>query len=204
MTLAATTGPCQARMAGTAKHVVLPLWVGPTTTSDWAVSAATMASRDAAREPPEHQTTRRGRVGPEGQDPQLAPTGPTCAPPVRPGPAGRRRTPPRTSPATERAAQSDRSTTASMPATPLPTYPPWRRRCRPWRAPANSTDAGPRRSAGPPSTARRPAASWGSRSDSVEDRESRLGRHLELARRLGVDHSGLGVSQQPLSQRHLL
>ena len=33
-TLAARTGPGQLRMAGTASDVVLPLWVGPTTTSD--------------------------------------------------------------------------------------------------------------------------------------------------------------------------
>ena len=33
-TLAASTGPRHPRMAGTARLVVLPLWVGPTTTTD--------------------------------------------------------------------------------------------------------------------------------------------------------------------------
>src|SRR6185437_4158528 len=41
LTLAATTGPSQPRMAGTARAVVLPLWVGPTTATDCARSAAT-------------------------------------------------------------------------------------------------------------------------------------------------------------------
>ena len=45
LTLAATTGPRQPRMAGTARLVVFPLWVGPTTTRDWARSAATPAGR---------------------------------------------------------------------------------------------------------------------------------------------------------------
>ena len=44
-TLAATTGPSQARIAGTASAVVFPLWVGPTTTTDWARSATTRAGR---------------------------------------------------------------------------------------------------------------------------------------------------------------
>ncbi len=44
-TLAASTGPHHPRMAGTARLVVLPLWVGPTTTSDWARSAAMPGGR---------------------------------------------------------------------------------------------------------------------------------------------------------------
>ena len=45
LTLAASTGPRHPRIAGTAKLVVLPLCVGPTTTSDWAGSAARPVSR---------------------------------------------------------------------------------------------------------------------------------------------------------------
>ena len=44
-TLAARAGPRHPRMAGTARLVVLPLWVGPTTTRDWARSAAMSAGR---------------------------------------------------------------------------------------------------------------------------------------------------------------
>ena len=40
LTLAASTGPRQPKMAGTAKLVVFPLCVGPITTRDWAGSAA--------------------------------------------------------------------------------------------------------------------------------------------------------------------
>ena len=43
LTLAATTGPSQDRIAGMASAVVFPLCVGPTTTTDWAGSAATRA-----------------------------------------------------------------------------------------------------------------------------------------------------------------
>ena len=39
-TLAATTGPSQPRMAGTANPLVLWDWVGPNTSTDWARSAA--------------------------------------------------------------------------------------------------------------------------------------------------------------------
>lgn len=42
-TLAATTGPSHARMAGIANAVVFPLCVGPTTTTDWVRSAANRA-----------------------------------------------------------------------------------------------------------------------------------------------------------------
>ena len=59
LTLAATTGPRQPRMAGTARLVVFPLCVGPTTTRDWARSAATPAGRTTPG-----TTPRRSR--PEG------------------------------------------------------------------------------------------------------------------------------------------
>ena len=41
LTEVATTGPCHSRMAGMAKPVVLPVWVGPITIADWRDSAAT-------------------------------------------------------------------------------------------------------------------------------------------------------------------
>jgi len=58
LTLAATTGPRQPRIAGTAKLVVFPLCVGPITTKDWAVSAA----RPVGRTTP-GRTPRRRRPG---------------------------------------------------------------------------------------------------------------------------------------------
>ena len=45
LTLAASTGPRHPRIAGTARLVVFPLWVGPITTRDCAVSAARPVSR---------------------------------------------------------------------------------------------------------------------------------------------------------------
>ena len=59
-TLAATTGPRHPRMAGTARLVVLPLWVGPTTTSDCAGSAAMAAGRTVTRDHAEEQTAPGG------------------------------------------------------------------------------------------------------------------------------------------------
>ena len=47
MTDVATTGPCHSRIAGMAKPVVLPVWVGPTTITDCRGSAAT--SRPSTR-----------------------------------------------------------------------------------------------------------------------------------------------------------
>ena len=64
LTLAATTGPRQPRMAGTARLVVFPLWVGPTTTSDWAVSAAIPESRAAPGTAPR---SRRPGGGPSAR-----------------------------------------------------------------------------------------------------------------------------------------
>ena len=46
LTLAATTGPGQAKMAGMARQVVFPLWVGPTITTDCAGSAARAVGRN--------------------------------------------------------------------------------------------------------------------------------------------------------------
>ena len=43
LTLAASTGPSHPNMAGTARALVFPLWVGPTTTNDCAGSATTRA-----------------------------------------------------------------------------------------------------------------------------------------------------------------
>ena len=40
-TLVASTGPCHSRMAGTAKPVVLLVWVGPITQTEWRFSVAT-------------------------------------------------------------------------------------------------------------------------------------------------------------------
>ena len=63
LTLAATTGPRQPRMAGTARLVVFPLWVGPITTSDCAVSAAIPERRAAPGTAPR---SRRPGGGPSG------------------------------------------------------------------------------------------------------------------------------------------
>ena len=41
LTLVASTGPCHSRMAGTAKPVVLFVWVGPMTHTEWRDSVAT-------------------------------------------------------------------------------------------------------------------------------------------------------------------
>src|SRR3984885_7623202 len=48
-TLVAITGPRQPRMAGTTSALVLPDWVGPNTTTDWARSAATRWRPDRPR-----------------------------------------------------------------------------------------------------------------------------------------------------------
>ncbi len=78
-TLAARTGPGQPRMAGTASDVVLPLWVGPITTSDWPGSAATPAP---GRTPPGKTPRRRRPAGTRSaRTPQRAEVAP-------PGPAG--------------------------------------------------------------------------------------------------------------------
>ncbi len=58
MTLAASTGPRQPRMAGTARLVVFPLWVGPTTTRDCAVSAASPESRATPGRTPSRRRPR--------------------------------------------------------------------------------------------------------------------------------------------------
>ena len=120
-TLAASTGPRHPRMAGTARLVVLPLWVGPTTTRDWARSAASPPSRTTPGDTPEERAGRaearpprpaagagRGRRGPARARGASAPrAGARCrarsrvrdpassAPPSATGNDGRRRDPPR-------------------------------------------------------------------------------------------------------------
>ena len=97
LTLAATTGPRQPRMAGTASRVVLPLCVGPTTTSDWAGSAATTPARTRPGDTP--STSRPGGTAsvPDEQGSQVTQPGParaastfgaTRTPPVPRGPPG--------------------------------------------------------------------------------------------------------------------
>ena len=75
-TLAATTGPRHPRMAGTARLVVLPLWVGPTTTTDWAVSAAMPAQARRTGEGAEEEAPGRGEVGLHHQRAEVASRGP--------------------------------------------------------------------------------------------------------------------------------
>ena len=131
-TLAATTGPRHPRMAGTARLVVLPLWVGPTTTSDCAGSAATPTLRvRPGRTPRRSRPTggvraptsnvRRSRRRPQ-RAPRRAPPGPlrrcsSCDPSRY------------EIPATSAPPSATGSTTAATPLTAL-RRPPWPRRCR--------------------------------------------------------------------------
>jgi len=154
-TLAATTGPSQARIAGTARAVVFPLWVGPTTTTDWARSAATTVgckkpcTVPKARRPGwgaswSRSTARRScRVAhraPRARDFR-------CPGDVmeRPDETAANKAPPR---------QSGR-TAVESPDTP--NRFPWPYRCSPTRAPSDSGDAGPGTRPDPPSTGLSPA-----------------------------------------------
>ena len=135
-TLAATTGPRQPRMAGTARLVVLPLWVGPTTTSDCAGSAATPEGR-APGSSPSRSRPAGGGCAPTSnarRSRRAAQRAPRRAPrrgPPRPDP---NRPPPGYAMPASRAPPRATGTTAE--ATPLmPPSPPWPRRCRRCAAP---------------------------------------------------------------------
>ena len=135
LTLAATTGPRQSRMAGTARLVVLPLCVGPTTTSDWFGSAATVRARTVPGMTPSvsrpeawsrvstrsgRRSRRRAHRAPRRRSERWR--------------FGRRLSRDDT-PATSTPARASGSAEASSPLTsPVPT---WRRRCRRWPAPGD-------------------------------------------------------------------
>ena len=117
-TLAATTGPRHPRMAGTARLVVLPLCVGPTTTTDWAVSAATPERRAAPGRAPRRRRPAGGRSAfttSGRRSRRVAQRAPRRAP-RRPGSCGR--VPPREEiPASSAPPSASGTTTEAMPAT---------------------------------------------------------------------------------------
>ncbi len=69
-TLAASTGPRQPRIAGTARLVVFPLWVGPITTRDCAVSAASPVSRATPGNTPRRRRPGGSALGRHPQRPR--------------------------------------------------------------------------------------------------------------------------------------
>ena len=95
LTEVATTGPSHSKMAGTARPVVLPDWVGPSTRTECRASVAMRPTGDAT----EYESTTLGRAHPQcGQVPHRAQRAPAERPPMtapaetrarRPGPAER-------------------------------------------------------------------------------------------------------------------
>ena len=219
-TEAATTGPCHSSRAGTASPVVLKLWVGPTTRSEWPASTATRRpqARPRVRRPATGARTTRQRRSPRRA--QRAPSSSvTEAPPFR---------------ARRRGAGTFRSAVRPQ-LTAVDSWPTRRRPARPRR---------PRRRPPHVTQALRPGPIGSRRGhrcigvdqsaldgrQSVLDQERptpdlpqrhsplQMGNELglggrqpeevpgpfDLPRRLRVDDPGLGVGQQPLGQPDLL
>ena len=204
LTLAASTGPRHSRRAGTARLVVLQLWVGPTTKSEWPVRrpAGAAPSRAGAEQEAARRRGVRDQQGAEIAPP--GPAGPRRVPPCRRRPPGRGPTAVYEIPASVRRRGPAGSTTSVMaPATP----------CRAVIGQASVSTMGR-------SVALRRCCTRKDRCPDLPQRDAppQLGqqvglggregqevrRRLELARRLRVDHPGLRVREQALGQRHLL
>ncbi len=170
LTLAATTGPGQSTMAGTARQVVFPLCVGPTTTTECAGSAATVARPNTPGNVP--STSRPGTRSPRNSSrrnshrrAQCSPRRPWDRPPLDTKPAPRadtaaHSTPPRA---------SGRRASSSVPPTQRPAMAP---SVSTMRRSMALNRCWTRKERWPTFHSATPRRSWGSSSVSVEDSDN--------------------------------